>query len=120
MKTYTTFRFLDYKVYQEAKKIFIELENMKEIFEKSSLYPALVNTSTSIVLHVAEASALLPKQAKKELQKAILATHKTVAILDIYTDLQELTPEEFNNFSELYKGIIFQLKCFIKALPVKS
>lgn len=120
-KKYTTFRFVDYRVYQESKKWFQEILSLQGVLEaNSNLWSHLRNNVTSVVMNIAAASTKLPHEAKKYLGYSITASNKAVACLDIACDLQSITPQEFQTLSEGFKGVIIQLKSFIKALGSRS
>ncbi|MDP2691815.1 MAG: four helix bundle protein [bacterium] len=120
-KTYSTFRFVDYKVYQESKKWFQEVSSLKGILESSTdLWYQLKNNITSVVMNIAAASTKLPLEARNYLGGSITAANKAVACLDMACDLQAISLDEFKTLSEGYKGIIIQLKSFIKALGARK
>lgn len=117
----TTFRFVDYKVYHESKKWWQEVLALKGILEPTpELWYQLKSNMTALVMSITSASTKLPNDAKRDLSNAITSVNKTVACLDMACDLQVITPEEFQVFTEGFKGLIIQLKCFIKALGTKK
>src|SRR3990172_9689977 len=120
-KEYKTFRFVDYKVYQESKKWFQEVLSLQGVLEDySNLWNQLKYNTTSVVMNIAAASTQLPGDAKRYLSYSITASNKAVACLDIACDLQVLTPEEFQTLAQGFRGVIIQLKSFIKALGNRS
>ena len=120
-KEYKTFRFIEYKVYQESKKWFQEILSLKGILDSyPELWYQLKNNSTSLVMNIAAASTMLPNEARRYLGNSITAANKAVACLDIACDMQAITPEEFKIFSEGFKGVIIQLKSFIKAMGTRK
>lgn len=119
-KEYNTFRFVDYKVYQESKKWFQEILSLQGVLEiNSGLWNQLKANVMSVVMNITAASTQLPMEAKRYLGYSITAANKSVACLDIACDLQSISVEEFKTLSEGYKGVIIQLKSFIKALGGK-
>jgi len=116
-KEYSTFRFMDYRVYQDSKKWHQEALILKGIFEANpDLWYQLKAQTISVVMNIAAASTKLPTEAKRYLGSSITAANKAVACLDIACDLQVITPEEFQVLSEGFKGVIIQLKGFIKRM----
>jgi hypothetical protein len=112
-----TFRFMDYKVYQDSKRWHQEALDLKGVFSANSdLWNQLKIQTTSVVMNIAAASTKLPQDAKYYLGGSITAANKAVACLDIACDLQTITPDEFQVFSEGYKGVVIQLKSFIKKM----
>lgn len=117
VKEYQTFRFVDYRVYQDSKKWFEEVLTLRGLFDTTpSLWNQLKNNVTSVVMNIAAASTKLPQEARRYLGFSITAANKSVACLDIARDLETITSDEFQTFSEGFKGVIIQLKKFIKAL----
>ncbi|MGE3279240.1 MAG: hypothetical protein AB7J40_05680 [Candidatus Altimarinota bacterium] len=116
-----TFRFMDYRVYQESKKWHQEALSLKGVFAANSdLWNQLKIHTTSVVMNIAAASTKLPEQAKFSLGSSITAANKAVACLDIACDLQAITPDEFQLFSEGFKGVIIQLKGIIKKMGLAA
>jgi hypothetical protein len=116
-KVYPTFRFIDYKVYQDSKLWHQETLNLKGVFAANNdLWSQLKIQTTSVVMNIAAASTKLPQEARYFLSNGITAANKAVACLDIACDLQVITPEEFQTMSEGFKGVVIQLKSFIKKM----
>lgn len=116
-----TFRFFDYKVYRDSKGWYQEIMSLKGLLEENTdLWYQLKGNITSMVMNIAAASTKLPHEAKKYLGNSITAANKAVACLDIASDLQVISEEEFELLSEGFKGIIIQLKGFIKAIGSRS
>jgi len=70
----------------------------------------------SVVMNITAASTKLPGEARRYLGNSITASNKVVACLDIACDLEAISPDEFQIMSDGFKGVIIQLKSFIKAL----
>lgn len=120
-KPYITFRFMDYKVYQESKKLFQEIISLKGILEPyPELWHQLKSSIASVVMSIAGASTKLPDDAKRYLGSSITSANKAVACLDIARDFGTITSDEFQLISEGFKGVIIQLKGFIKALGASA
>jgi len=120
-KEYTTFRFVDYKVYQESKKWLQEILALKGILDATpDVWYQLKSNVTQLVMNITAASTKLPNDAKRDLGNCITNANKVVACLDIACDLQAITPEEFQTLTQGFKGIIIQLKCFIKAIGTRK
>lgn len=123
VKTYKTFRFVDYKVYQESKKWYLEMANLKGIFgdQNTSLWYQLSNNMNALVMNIAAASTRLPEDGKRSFGSAITSANKAVACLDIASDLNIISDEEYETLSDGMKGVVILLKSFIKAMgPAKS
>lgn len=119
-KEIQTFRFVDYTVYQESKKWLQEIFSLKGIIEANTdLWFQLKSQATALVMNIAAASTKLPNDAVWYLGNAITATNKVVACLDIACDLQAMSPQEFQNLRDGFKGIVIQLKSFIRALGTR-
>ncbi|MDF2378990.1 MAG: four helix bundle protein [Candidatus Gracilibacteria bacterium] len=116
-----TFRFFNYKVYQESKNWYQEVSHLKGILEDNTdLWYQVKSNMTSLVMNIAAASTKLPDEAKRYLGNSITAANKAMACLDIACDLKVITNEELEALSEGFKGIIIQLKGFIKVLGKPS
>ncbi len=112
-----TFRFIDYKVYQDSKYWFQEITSLKGILDTNTeLWIQIKINITSVLMNITSSSTKLPKDAKKYLGNAITAANKVVACLDLACDVQALSPEEFQLLSNGFKDVIIQLKRMIKSL----
>lgn len=108
---------MDYKVYQDSKKWHEEALSLKGVFDVNpDLWYQLKTQTISVVMNIAAASTKLPQEAKRYLGGSITAANKAVACLDIACDLQTISPDEFQVFSDGFKGVIIQLKGFIKKM----
>ncbi|MDP2691338.1 MAG: hypothetical protein Q8O95_02970 [bacterium] len=115
-KEFNTFRFTDYKVYHESKKWYQEVLQLRGVLEATALWNPLKGNLHSLVMNIAAASTKLPMDAKRYLGNGITAINKAVACLDIACDEGAIDPDEFSVFTEGFKGMVIQLKSFIKAL----
>ena len=121
-KTYPNiFRFVDYKVYQDSKNWYQEVVSLKGVLETNTdLWFQLKSHITSMVMNIAAASTKLPSEAQRYLGSSITAANKAVACLDIACDFGVITTDEFDTLSDGFKGIIIQLKAFIKGIGIRS
>mgnify|MGYP001590627688 CR=1 FL=1 len=115
----STFRFVDYRVYQDSKRWFQEVLSLKGLLESTpELWNQLKANVMSVVMNITSSSTKLPLEARRYLGFSITSANKAVACLDMACDLKILTPEEFQTLSHGFQGVIIQLKGFIKALGV--
>lgn len=112
------FRFLNWKVYKDAKEL------LREVIKITSKLPAnlkyefgnqLVRAALSIILNIAEGSG---KNSDKELNRffdiATGSVNETLAGLDVLKDNRIISEESFNKLFENCKSIAKQLGGFKK------
>lgn len=112
------FRFLNWKVYKEAKDL---LQEVVKIISKLPLHlryefgNQLIRSAFSVVLNIAEGSG---KNSDKELNRffdiAIGSTNETLAGLDVLKDNKIISEELFVRLLEKCKSISKQLGGFKK------
>ncbi len=106
------FRFRKFQVFQDAKKLHIEIVLLTAKFPPKYYYliDQVRRSSLSIVLNVAEGSS---KQSSKDFNRFIAislgSVDETIACLEIAKDLGLITEEEFLHFEEKYESVSKQL-----------
>jgi len=115
-----TFRFLDWRVYQDSKLLFFDILQLTKKLKAShdfEISNQLVRSTLSISLNIAEGSG---KHSDKELNRffniAIGSINETVAIIDILHHNKLITEQEFKTFTEKLGKIANQLGGFKKKL----
>lgn len=114
------FRFLEWEVYKDAKKVFsIVLKLVRSLPQEHrfDLGNQLVRSTLSIVLNIAEGSG---KSSDKELNRfiniALGSVHETVAAIDVLKDNQLITGKQFDELFEMLGSIANQLGGFKRKL----
>jgi len=111
-----TFRFLEFKVYQDAKKFNIELFNLAKKFPLE-LKSQIIRSSLSIVLNIAEGSAKKSdRDFNRYIQNSLGSVHETVAGLEIALELKLVSREKFAGLLKKAEKITKQLGGFSKRL----
>ena len=118
-----TFRFLDFKVYQEARvfhKLIVEL--VKE-FPREYFYLAdqLRRCSLSVILNIAEGSSKRSdKDFNRYLENSLGSIGEAVACLDVALSIGLITEQRFSAFVEMAESIKKQLGGFSRKLISSS
>lgn len=111
-----TFRFLDFKVYQEAKKFRREIVAIAKKLPKE-LANQLLRAALSVVLNIAEGSA---KKSDRDfgrfLENALGSINEVVAGLDCAADEGSISQDEFEKLVLRAENIAKQLGGFAKKL----
>ncbi len=114
------FRFLDWQVYKEAKKLFSFLLEIVRKLPKEYRYDIgsqILRSGLSIILNIAEGSG---KTSDKELNRyfniALGSLFETLAAVDVLKDNNLLDKKEFNKILEFTTSISNQLGGFKKQL----
>ena len=118
-----SFRFRNFKVYQDAKLLHREIVILVNTFPRNYWYLAdqMKRSSLSIVLNIAEGSS---KQSDKDFNRYIAislgSVDETIASLEIAFDQKLLPKEKFIYFENLHELLSKQLGGFSKFLKVRS
>ena len=118
-----TFRFLDFAVYNAAKKLNREIVILTRKFPKEywELGDQIRRSSLSVCLNIAEGSAKTSdKDFRRYLENALGSINETVSGLDIALDASLLTQKEFEGYLLSAELIAKQLGGFAKKLKVNS
>jgi len=114
------FRFLEWKVYRDAKTVIKEIYSLTGRFPsvfKYDLGSQLNRAAVSVALNIAEGSG---KNSDKELNRffniAIGSVYETIAGLDIAFNNSLVSKKEFENLTEKCKNIARQIGNFKKKL----
>lgn len=118
-----SFRFRNFKVYQDAKLLHKELFLVLNDFPRNYFYLAdqLKRSSLSVLLNIAEGSS---RQSDKDFNRFITislgSVDETIAILEIAFELQLIKREKFKHFEKYYEQISKQLGGLSKMLKLKQ
>jgi four helix bundle protein len=112
-----TFRFFDFPVYGQAKKIYKDVLRVSLRVQDYSFRDQIKRAALSISLNIAEGSA---KRSDREfarfLETSIASANEVVSCLDIMHDLNKISDNEFEELSNDIESIVKQLGGFIKNL----
>ena len=114
-----TFRFLDFKVYQEAKDFHREIVEICKTFPREYFYLAdqLKRCSLSIVLNIAEGSAKRSdKDFNRYLENSLGSVSEGVACLDVALSVNLIKREKFDELIVKAESIKKQIGGFSKKL----
>lgn len=114
------FRFLNWEVYQDSKKIITIIFKIVNKLPKEYRYDLgsqVIRSAVSISLNIAEGSG---KHSDKELNRffniSLGSVSETLAIIDILHDINLITNDEFFNIVKKLESIANQLSGFKKKL----
>lgn len=115
-----TFRFLDWQVYKDSKKlIYLILKIVRKLPKeyRFDIGSQLIRSAFSVVLNIAEGSG---KSSDRELNRfidiAIGSLYEVLAGIDVLRDNNLVALEEFNEAWQLIQSISNQLGGFKKKL----
>jgi len=114
-----TFRFLDFTVYQDSKKLYKIVVSVTKDFPRihEDLVRQLIRAVLSISLNIAEGSAKKSdKDFNRYIENALGSVSESVAALDIAFDNQLINPDSFTRLKELSEKIAKQLGGLSKKL----
>ncbi len=117
------FRFRKFQVYQDAKRLHLEIFLLTDKF--TSKYHYLIDqirrSSLSVVLNLAEGSS---KQSDKDFNRFIAislgSVDETIACLEIAKDLRLIKESEFITLEEKYESVSKQLGGLSKFLKSRQ
>ncbi|MFH1744694.1 MAG: four helix bundle protein [bacterium] len=114
-----TFRFLEFKVYNDAKQYLNKIIIISEKVHSHAFKDQIRRAALSVILNIAEGSA---KKSDKEfarfLEIAIGSVNEVVACTDILYNLKKIDKKEFDGLLAFSEEIVKQLGGFIKKLKV--
>ncbi len=114
-----TFRFLDFKVYQDSKKLYKIVVSVTKEFPRihDDLVRQLIRAILSVSLNIAEGSAKKSdKDFNRYIENALGSVNESVAALDIAYDNKLINFNSFNELEELAEKIAKQLGGLSKKL----
>lgn len=118
------FRFLDWEVYKDSRKLFSDVLLVVRRLPKEYRYELgsqIIRAALSIVLNIAEGSG---KSSDKELNRfidiSLGSVNETVAAVDLLRENRFITPEEFQQIYQRLDSISNQLGGFKKQLSRQS
>jgi four helix bundle protein len=116
-----TFRFLEFKVYKDAKEYFKSILLISERIKNYSFRDQIRRASLSIMLNIAEGSAKKSDiEFARFLEISIGSLNEVVACIDIMKELKKIDAIEHNNIMIKSEELAKQLGGFIKKLKVNS
>ena len=115
-----TFRFLQFKVYKDAKKYFKIILILSERIKNYSFKDQIRRAALSIILNIAEGSAKKSDiEFARFLEISIGSINEVVACIDIMKELKKVDYNEYNKLMQESAELARQLGGFIKKLRVK-
>ena|SRR3989338_7427239 len=114
-----TFRFFDFQVYQEAKKLHRQIVEITKTFPKEYFYLAdqLKRASLSIILNIAEGSAKRSdKDFNRYLENALGSLNEKVACLDVALSVGLITQKKFDELIVKAESVKKQIGGFSRKL----
>ena len=112
-----TFRFFDFPVYEQTKKVYKEILIVSSRVKDYSFRDQIRRACLSVLLNIAEGSAKKSdKDFAKFLEISIASANEVVACLDIMHDLKKISKQEFEALVNELESIVKQLGGFIKNL----
>ncbi|PJE67545.1 hypothetical protein COU95_01865 [Candidatus Shapirobacteria bacterium CG10_big_fil_rev_8_21_14_0_10_40_9] len=114
-----TFRFLDFKVYQEAKSFHREIVEITKRFPREYFYlvDQLKRCSLSMILNIAEGSAKRSdKDFNRYLENSLGSINEAVACLDVALSVKLINEEKFNDLVLKAESIKKQIGGFSRKL----
>lgn len=113
------FRFLDFKVYQDARSFYIQVTKITAKFPRSyyQLGDQLKRAALSVVLNIAEGSAKKSdKDFNRYIKNSLGSINECVACLDVSLEEMLITEEELSVLLKLASEVADQLGGFSKFL----
>jgi len=116
-----TFRFLQFKVYTDARDYFKKVVIISERVKNFSFRDQIRRAALSIILNIAEGSA---KKSDKEfaryLETSIGSINEVVACIDIMKELGKIEDGEYKELLKISEELAKQLGGFIKKLRARN
>jgi len=116
-----SFRFLEFKVYKDAKALHKDIVFLTRKFPRDFYYlkDQIRRSSLSIVLNVAEGSAKTSdKDFRRYLENAMGSANETASALDVAFSEELVGKDKFEFDLDLCRSIVNQLGGFAKKLGV--
>jgi len=115
-----TFRFLQFKVYKDAKNYFKIILILSERIKNYSFKDQIRRAALSVILNMAEGSAKKSDiEFARFLEISIGSINEVVACIDIMKELKKINEKEYNELIQKSEELAKQLGGFIKKLRVK-
>ena len=114
-----TFRFLDFKVYQEAKYFHKEIVAIIKTFPREYLYLAdqLKRSSLSVILNIAEGSAKRSdRDFNRYLENSLGSINEEIACLDVALSVDLISQQKFDELILKAESIKKQIGGFSRKL----
>jgi four helix bundle protein len=114
------FRFLDWEVYKDSQKVFLEVVKIVRKLPSDirySLGNQIIRSALSVSLNIAEGSGrCTDKEMKRFFDISTGSINETVAGLDSLLKLKHINKSKFDTFFKSYESISKQLGGFKKKL----
>ncbi|OGF26590.1 hypothetical protein A2477_01710 [Candidatus Falkowbacteria bacterium RIFOXYC2_FULL_47_12] len=115
------FRFLHFKVYQDAKNYFKKILVISERVKSYSFKDQIRRASLSIILNIAEGSSRKSDlEFARFLEISIGSLNEVAACIDIMKELNKINETEYKKFMSEAEELAKQLGGFIKMLRAKK
>ena len=115
-----TFRYLQFKVYKDAKNYFKIILILSERIKNYSFKDQIRRAALSVILNMAEGSAKKSDiEFARFLEISIGSINEVVACIDIMKELKKINEKEYNELIQKSEELAKQLGGFIKKLRVK-
>ena len=115
------FRFLNFKVYQDAENLHKEIVKITRRFPREYYYlkDQILRSSLSIVLNIAEGSAKKSdKDFNRYLENSMGSANETASALNVAFSDELILESSYKNLLELCESVVNQLGGFSKKLKV--
>jgi len=114
------FRFLEWKVYQDAQEAFVAVLKVVRNLPPDLRYTLgsqIIKSALSVVLNIAEGSGrITDKEMSRFFDISTGSINETIAALDSLLKLKHISTENFNELFKKYESISRQLGGFKKKL----
>ena len=116
-----TFRFLNFKVYKDAKDYYKRILIISERVKSYSFKDQIRRAALSIILNISEGSARKSdKEFARFLRISIGSLNEVVACIDILKELKKINDHEYIELLSISEELAKQLGGFVKKLKVTS
>ena len=118
------FRFLDWKVYKDSQKVFIEVLTIARSLSQDlrySLGSQIIRSSLSVVLNIAEGSGRVTnKEMSRFFDISLGSVNESLAGLDSLLKLKYIDSAKFDDMFKKYESVSRQLGGFKKKLKLSN
>ncbi len=116
-----TFRFLEFKVYKDAKIFYQRMLILSKDLNNYSFKDQINRAALSVVLNIAEGSARKSdKEFARFLEISIASLNEVVACIDIMHDVKKINYQNYKNLLNKSEELAKQLGGFIKKLKINN
>jgi len=116
-----TFRFLEFSVSQDSRDFYKEILSVLKTVQDYSLKDQLRRAVLSVMLNLAEGSAIkLDREFSRFIQLSLGSINEVVACLDVLAFTDQINPERLQRLYQESESIAKQLGGLFKKLTVNS